>query len=127
MSDLWTAAEAAASDARHMVSVGRYSGACVRAYFAMFNAARVLLRESDPTAPRLKTHASVLRMFSLKFIRNGPFEANYGEIFRQASGLRAMADYEGESISADEAREIVNAMDEFMTLAASIRSRANES
>jgi uncharacterized protein (UPF0332 family) len=123
LSDLWTAAGKAAADARHLAGIGSYESACNRAYFAMFNAARALLRGSnDSTVDRVRTHSSVLRLFSLKFIRNGPFDAKFGEIMRHASELRTLVDYEGEPISAADAAEIVNAMDEFLVIAASVRS-----
>lgn len=127
MSDLWTSALEAASDARFLFEAGRYSGACNRAYYAMFNVARVLLSESpDSTGRRVKTHASVVRIFSLKFIRNGPFDSKFGEILRQASDLRALVDYEGEAISAGDALDIVKAMDEFLTMATSMRSKERQ-
>ena len=117
----------AASDARLLVEAGRYNGACNRAYYAMYNVARVLLIESQGGAARkVKKHASVVRLFSLKFIRNGPFDAKFGEILRQASDLRTMADYEGEAISAREAQDIVNSMDQFLAIATSVRSNARQ-
>ena len=128
MSDLWTAALEAASDARYLAKDGRYRSACARAYYAMFNVARVLLAESQGTeAKKIKRHASIVRMFSLKFVRNGPFDARFGEILRQASDLRVIADYDGEAIFADDALAIIEAMDEFLAIAASVRSKTRQS
>jgi uncharacterized protein (UPF0332 family) len=127
VSDLWTSAHKAASDAHFLFEGGRYDGACNRAYYAMFNVARVLLMESEDHAVRkIKTHASAIRMFSLKFIRNGLFDTKFGELLGQARNLRGLVDYEGEAMTADDAKEIIETMDQFLAIAASVRSKAQQ-
>jgi uncharacterized protein (UPF0332 family) len=124
MSDLWTSALKAASDAHFLLEAGRCETACNRAYYAMFNVARALLLElPDQPARKIKTHASVIRSFSLAFIRNGPFDLKFGEVLRQSRNLRALVDYEGEAMTEDDAKDIIEAMDQFIAIAESLRSQ----
>ena len=125
MSDLWDKALEAADDARLLLRAGRYNGACNRAYYAMFNAARALLADThDVELSDIKRHATVLRLFSKHFIDGGLFAAEYGPLLRRASEARLVADYDEIPVSEKEAAQIVKAMDGFVEFAVSARKRA---
>ena len=74
MSDLWVKARENAKAARLLLEAQCYNSACTRAYYAMFTAARCLLHEcAGIELDALKRHATVLRLFSLHFVREGAF------------------------------------------------------
>jgi uncharacterized protein (UPF0332 family) len=106
-------AERYVSSARLLYEDGDNASAVSRAYYAMFFMARALLREEgvDP-----KTHAGVVNQFGLRLGKNGPVDARYGSLFRQAQQLREMGEY-AESvyeIPASDAEEMVTAAGYFV-------------
>jgi uncharacterized protein (UPF0332 family) len=92
----------------------------------MFNAARALLVTRNISLGEIKRHATVLRLFSQHFVDGGPFDAELGRALRRASDTRMMADYEEAAVQAEEAGRILDAMDRFMTIAASIQSQVRD-
>jgi len=58
----------ALSSSRSLLAEGDTDGACNRAYYAMFNAARAALIASDapPEAARAKTHSGLQASFNLE-------------------------------------------------------------
>jgi len=123
MSELWNKALEAADDARLLLREGRFNGASNRAYYAMFNAARALLIERHGAdALDVKRRATVLRLFSRHFIEPGLFEARFGAILRRVSEARRVADYDEMPVTKHEAQQIVQAMDEFLSIAVDVRA-----
>ncbi len=114
MSDLPTAAREAAEEARALFRLSLYRGACSRAYYAMFNAARAMLLMKGHRREAAKTHKSVLRLFSLEFVQTGAFDAELARALRRAADARHMADYEG-GVSEEEAAQIMVVLDAFMS------------
>lgn len=114
MSSLWAKAKEAASDARFLYKARRFDAACNRAYYAMFNAARALLdsRGLDPT--KAKRHATVLRLFSIHFVKDGPFDAVDGQSLGDAGRARNQADYSSVEIGPLAAQEIMASLDRSM-------------
>ena len=122
MNELWNKAQEAAGDARLLLREGRFNGASNRAYYAMFNTARALLiGRLGADALDVKRHATVLRLFSKHFIDEGRFDSKFGAIMRRASEMRRVADYDEMPVSEQEARDIVEAMEQFLALAAAAR------
>lgn len=127
MTPLWTKAIEAADDARFLFRGQRYHGACNRAYFAMFNAARALLAEVHGLKiEKIKRHATVNRLFSLHLIQNGPFDKEFGTFLKRAGDARIVSDYDDFDISIYEAKTVIDAMERFMSLASSIMEREQE-
>ena len=91
MTELETSAREAAEEARLLFRAQLFRGACSRAYYAMFNAARAMLTLRGYKAEAVKTHKSVLRLFSLEFVKTGPFDAEIGQMLRRAAEARHVA------------------------------------
>jgi uncharacterized protein (UPF0332 family) len=95
----------ALSSAKMLLDAGDADGACNRAYYAMFDAARAaLLALGGDTA---KTHKGVLNAFSDRLVKNGPFSRETGRLLKQAEAFRYVADYEGDSVQLGDARELL--------------------
>jgi uncharacterized protein (UPF0332 family) len=91
----------------------------------MFTAARILLNEKEGIAFEvLKTHASVARLFSLHFVKDGAFPEELAKAFRRAAQERGAADYSNESISCDECEDVLKAMHAFVALSARLSGRS---
>lgn len=117
MSGFWWRAREAADDANALFRAGRYNNACSRAYYAMFTAARALLIERGHRPETAKRHATVLRLFSLEFVRDGPFDADDGRTLQRAGKTRITADYGEAGVTAEEARQVLASLDRFMNRA----------
>lgn len=77
----------------------------IAAYYAMFDAARSALLLCGCDVGR--THKGVLSAFSDRMVRNGPISREIGRLLKQAEAFRYVADYEGEPVSLDDARIMV--------------------
>ena len=109
------AAQAAAS-ARLLLDSNDADGACNRAYYAMFAAARAALLVSGQGSN--KTHRGVLNAFSEHLIKNGKLSKDTGRLLKLAETYRYVADYEGDSVTMDDARKMV---DQAVRFIASVR------
>lgn len=114
---LMAKARTACASARLLLERGDTDGACNRAYYAMFDAARAALLETRAAeAVRVgKTHGGVLAAFSLHLVKNGPVPREIGRLLKQAEEVRIVADYSGDSISPDDTRRLVAAAETFVT------------
>jgi uncharacterized protein (UPF0332 family) len=109
-------AREAAEEAHLLFDAGHYRGACSRAYYAMFNAARALLDARGYAPERTKTHKSVLQLFSREFVGAGAFDRDDGRALRRAADARQLADY-GDGVSRDQASTVMSALDRFISAA----------
>jgi uncharacterized protein (UPF0332 family) len=82
----------AARSAREMRESADYNGACNRAYYSVFYAASGLLEGVGDERPG-KTHASLLRRFSERFVLSGEAPSQLGRALGVAHDLRSKADY----------------------------------
>lgn len=91
-------------------------GACNRAYYAMFDAARAaLIASKAPVPPEIaKTHSGLISAFSLHLVKPNLFPIEMGRSLNKAEDLRLVADYKGDSISAEEAQWAVEAARAFI-------------
>jgi uncharacterized protein (UPF0332 family) len=91
-------------------------GACNRAYYAMFDAARAaLIASKAPVPPEIaKTHSGLISAFSLHLVKPNLFPIEMGRSLNKAEDLRLVADYKGDSISAEEAKWVVEAARAFI-------------
>lgn len=103
--DLMTKANRALASAHKLFQDNDSDGACNRAYYAMFDAARAaLIASKAPVPPEIaKTHSGLIAAFSLHLVKPGLFPVELGRAFNRAEDLRLVADYKGDSISLEDA------------------------
>ena len=103
--ELMTKANRALASAEKLLQDDDSDGACNRAYYAMFDAARAALIASKASVPPeiAKTHSGLIAAFSLHLVKPGLFPVELGRAFNRAEDLRLVADYKGDSISLEEA------------------------
>lgn len=106
---LMSKAVRASASARALLDLGDVDGACNRAYYAMFDAApAALLAAGAPVQPDLgKTHAGLIAAFGLQLVKNGPITKELGRLLKRAEEIRLVADYKGDSVELEDAREMV--------------------
>ena len=99
----------ACTSARALLELGDIDGACSRAYYAMFDAARAaLLASGAPVQPDIgRTHGGLITAFSLHLVKNGPIPRELGRLLKRAEEIRLVADYKENSVEFNDARELV--------------------
>jgi uncharacterized protein (UPF0332 family) len=132
--ELMAKAIQSASSAKVLLDTGDVDGACDRAYYAMFNAARAALLVSDaPVQPGIgKTHSGLISAFSLHLVKTEQVPVEYGRTFNRMEELRLIADYKGDPIereqavwAVEQAREFIRTMQaRFMPAMHNIRSKS---
>ncbi|WP_215857380.1 HEPN domain-containing protein [Acidithiobacillus ferridurans] len=106
----------ACASARALLDLDDVDGACNRAYYAMFDAARAaLLASGAPVQPDIgKTHSGLIAAFGLHLVKNGPIPKELGRLLKRAEEIRLVADYKGDSVEFDDAREMVEQAEIFV-------------
>lgn len=104
--DLMEKASRAAASARLLLDAGDVDGACNRAYYAMFDAARAaLLRSGAPVMPEVaNTHGGLISVFSLHLVKTGRVPIDLGKALNRVAEIRLIADYTGDEVSAERAQ-----------------------
>ncbi len=109
-------AEAALAGARLLLQSGDADGACSRAYYAMFDAARsalVVVTGADASAP-IKTHNGLIAAFGQQVVLTGHVAAEHGQALNRAQKLRLLADYSGDPVPQDAAAAVVSQAEAFV-------------
>lgn len=106
---LMAKAERACESARLLPDDGDLAGACNRAYYGMFDAARaVLLRIEAPVPPEIaKTHSGLIAAFGLHVVKPGLAPLELGRTLNWAEDLRLIADCRGDTVEHADALDIV--------------------
>lgn len=114
--NLMTKAQRALSSASALLAAGDTDGACNRAYYAMFDAARAaLLASKAPVPPEVaKTHSGLITAFSLHLVKSGTFSVELGKSFNKAEDLRLIADYKGDPLEDADGSWVVARAGEFV-------------
>jgi uncharacterized protein (UPF0332 family) len=114
--DLMAKARRALASAQKLLQDDDGDGACNRAYYAMFDAARAaLIASKAPVPPEIaKTHSGLISAFSLHLVKPNLFPVELGRSLNKAEDLRLVADYKGDSIDAEEAIWVVQAARAFI-------------
>lgn len=102
--ELMLKAQRALTSAQTLLDDGDVDGACNRAYYAMFDAARAaLLATAAPVPPEIaKTHSGLVSAFSLHLIKTGTLPTELGKALNKVEGLRLVSDYKGDSVSLED-------------------------
>jgi uncharacterized protein (UPF0332 family) len=128
-------ARRSATSAKLLLEAVDPNGACNRAYYAMFDAARAaLLAGDDPVKSEvIKTHSGLIAAFSLHLIKPGRISAQYGRSLRQADQIRLIADYSDEEVdletgasAVDQANRFIEAVGGYIGLVAVRKLRGSE-
>ena len=103
--DLLAKAIRAAASAKVLLGTGDADGACNRAYYAMYDAARAaLLASGAPVEPEVaKTHNGLISAFSLHLVKTGRVSVELGKALNKAEELRLVADYKGDAVEKEDA------------------------
>lgn len=89
-----------------MLDAGDVNGACNRAYYAMFDAARAALIESGaPVEPEIgRTHGGLISAFSLHLVKTERVPIEYGKALNKVAEIRLIADYTEDEVTAETAK-----------------------
>ncbi len=112
--DFLAKADVAARSAQVLLAAGDPDGACNRAYYAMFDAARAaLLASGAPLETEFaRTHGGVISAFGLHLVKTGLVDAAFGRSLNRAQRVRMIADYTGDLVDQDIAeRQVAEATD----------------
>ena len=95
----------ATASAKILLDTGDVDGACDRAYYAMFNAARAaLLASSAPVQADIsRTHSGLIAAFSLHLVKPGQVSVDLGRALNKLEELRLIAHYKGDPIDLEQA------------------------
>jgi uncharacterized protein len=115
--ELIARARRSATSAKLLFDAGDLNGACNRAYYAMFDAARAaLLAGKEPVKSEvIKTHSGLIAAFSLHLIKPGRIPLQYGKSLRQMDQIRLIADYSDEEIDRETASSAIEQADHFVS------------
>lgn len=105
--DLIGKAERARASARALLERGDADGACNRAYYAMFDAARAVLLSRGATQDKLRTHSGVITRFGLQLVKPGTVDRSLGHALNRALEIRLIADYTDDVVDLALARWVV--------------------
>lgn len=106
----------ACSSARALLDLEDVDGACSRAYYAMFDAARAALLTSGAPVPADigRTHSGLIAAFGMHLVKSGPLSRDVGRLLKRAEEIRLVADYKGDSVELEDARELVDQAEVFV-------------
>jgi len=97
--------------ARELFTAGHLETAVSVAYYAMLNAARAALSESDEHA---RTHAGTWNLFRQRYVVTDAFDQHLFTLAHKAQKAREESDYEAVTPDPDEAKAIVESADDFI-------------
>jgi uncharacterized protein (UPF0332 family) len=108
--ELFDKASVALSSAQLLFNAGDFDGACNRAYYAMFDAARaaLLIAVGDDSVFSIKTHSGLISAFSLRLVKSGKVSIELGKSLNKVEDLRLIADYKGDPVAAEQAQWAVD-------------------
>lgn len=88
-----------------LLEAGDLDGACNRAYYSMFDAARAaLLASGAPVEPEIaRTHGGLIAAFSLHLVKTGRVAVEFGRSLNKVAELRLIGDYTGDPLAKDDA------------------------
>jgi uncharacterized protein (UPF0332 family) len=115
-SALMIKADRACASSRVLLNIGDVDGACNRAYYAMFDAARAALFASGiPVGADVgRTHSGLIGAFGKNLVKNGPVSKDMGRLLNRALEIRHVADYKGDSVELADAKEMVEQAEIFL-------------
>jgi uncharacterized protein (UPF0332 family) len=103
--ELMAKASRALTSAKLLLDSGDVDGACNRAYYAMFDAARAALLSINAPVPSevARTHSGLITAFSLHLVKSGRIAIEHGRSLNKVEDLRLIADYRGDPVTLENA------------------------
>ncbi len=113
-------ADISLKSARILLEAGDADGACSRAYYAIYDAARACLAWAGvaPERGEFKTHNGLITAFGLHLVKPGLFPVEVGKALQNVQTLRQIADYEATPVPHDKAAQALAAAGIFVSTAA---------
>ena len=107
-------AEDCLREARLLLSVKQYRGACNRSYYTVFHAMRSVLALNGIDR---KHHSGIISEFRRLYIKTGVFEQKWSDTIQQQSMYRESSDYNDLfSVSSEEASDLVEEAGQFLAV-----------
>jgi uncharacterized protein (UPF0332 family) len=109
-------ASRALASAKLLLDSGDVDGACNRAYYAMFDAARGALLTVNAPVPSeiVRTHSGLITAFSLHLVKPGLIAVEHGRALNKVEDLRLIADYKGDPVTLDNAAWALEQAEKFL-------------
>lgn len=98
----------AARSAALLLDSGDIDGACNRAYYAMFDAARAAMLATGSDHASIRTHSGLIAAFGLQLVKSGRVDRSLGHTLNRAHEIRLIADYTGDLVDVDLATWVVD-------------------
>lgn len=109
-------AKIAISSAHNLYATGDYDGACNRAYYSMFDAARAAIYNifPDDSAGDGKTHRGLIKSFSTLMVVSCILPKDFGRYISQVESIRSKSDYSECITTKNDADNVLKIADEFV-------------
>lgn len=119
-------ASRALASAKLLLDSGDVDGACNRAYYAMFDAARgALLTVNAPVPSEIaRTHSGLITAFSLHLVKPGRIAVEDGRALNKMEDLRLIADYKGDPVTLNNAAWALEQAEKFLAAVLVLIGRA---
>jgi uncharacterized protein (UPF0332 family) len=116
--ELFHKASVAVASSELLLKSGDFDGACNRAYYAMFDAARAVLLVTGAVndLSTIKTHNGLISAFSLHVVKTGFVSVELGKSINKVEDLRLLADYRGDEIELDKAQWALQQAQQFVAV-----------
>lgn len=110
-------ADRALASAEMLLADGDTEGACNRAYYCMFDAARAALLRVDPdiNVDEIKSHTGLIGTFGKLMVLPGLVSADLGRSINQIEKIRLLADYSRSAITIEQAAWSVTQAETFLS------------
>lgn len=114
--ELMAKASRALASAKLLLDSGDVDGACNRAYYAMFDAARAALLSIQAPVPTevARTHSGLITAFSLHLVKTGLVAVEHGRSLNKVEDLRLIADYKGDPVTLENAAWALEQAEKFL-------------
>lgn len=119
-------AHRALASAKLLLDSGDVDGACNRAYYAMFDAARAALLTIEAPVPAevARTHSGLVAAFSLHFVKPGKVAIEHGRSLNKVEDLRLIADYRGDPVTLENAEWALEQANNFLATVQALQSKS---
>lgn len=123
--DLMAKANRALASAKLLLDSGDVDGACNRACYAMFDAARAALLTTNAPVPAevARTHSGLIAAFSLHLVKPGKVAIEHGRSLNKVEDLRLIADYRGDPVTLENAAWALEQANNFLAAVQALQSK----